>query len=135
MQFLKAFNFKNGFTLNLDFENGNLFYTLKKGDKEYKFFSKDTLKTVGYYNMLENGIEVEERENHLIIHSCPTDENKAQIGPVKAHYKFEICGDNALLVSTYFTSEIQLPIHIMSWMDLKFERSKFNTCYQNITSF
>lgn len=47
MQFLKAFNFKNGFTLRLDYENGNLFYTVTNGKHEYRFFSKDTLKTVG----------------------------------------------------------------------------------------
>ena len=60
MQFLKAFKFKNGFTLSLDFENGNLFYTVKNGKHEYKFFSKDTLKTVGYYNMLGSEIKLEE---------------------------------------------------------------------------
>lgn len=128
MQFLKAFEFKNGFTLSLHFENGNLFYTVSNGKCEYKFFSKDTLKTVGYYNMLSSNIELEENENSLIIHSCPTDENNTPIGPVTAHYRFEICGDNALRVSTYFTSKVHLPIHIMSWMDLKFERSKFYTC-------
>ena len=128
MQFLKAFRFKNGFTLNLDFEDGSLFYTLTNGEREYRFFSKDTLKTVGYYNMLGSQIELEESENSLTVHACPTDENKVPIGPVTVHYNFEICADNALRVSTYFTSEIQLPIHMMSWMDLKFERSKFNMC-------
>ena len=128
MQFLKAFNFKNGFTLRLDYENGNLFYTVRNGKHEYRFFSKDTLKTIGYYNMLGSNVEFEESENALTIHACPTDESNAQIGPVTAHYKLEVCGDNALRVSTYFTSKIQLPIHMMSWMDLKFERSKFNTC-------
>ena len=128
MQFLKAFRFKNGFTLNLDFEDGSLFYTLTNGEREYRFFSKDTLKTVGYYNMLGYQIELEESENALTIHACPTDASNAPIGPVTAHYHFEICGDNALRVRTYFTSKVQLPIHMMSWMDLKFERSKFNTC-------
>ena len=127
MQFLKAFKFKNGFTLSLDLENGNLFYTLTNEEHEYRFFSKDTLKTVGYYNMLGSDIVFEESENTLTIHACPTDENNTPIGPVKVHYNFEVCGDNALRVSTYFTSKIQLPIHMMSWMDLKFERSKFNT--------
>ena len=60
MQFLKEFKFKNGFTLKLDFENGNLFYTVTNGKCEYKFFSKDTLKTVGYYNTLGSDIELEE---------------------------------------------------------------------------
>ena len=126
MRFLKTFKFKNGFALDLNLENGNLFYILSNGKHEYRFFSKDTLKTVGYYNMLGSNIETEENENSLIIHACPTDENNTSIGPVTVHYCFEMCGDNALRVSTYFTSEIQLPIHMMSWMDLKFERSKFN---------
>ena len=128
MQFLKTFNFKNGFTLNLDFENGNLYYTVKNGKHQYSFFSKDTLKTVGYYNMLGPRIDIEESENSLTIHSCPTDESGVPIGPVMAHYNFEICGDNALRVRTYFTSTVQLPIHMMSWMDLKLERSKFKFC-------
>ena len=126
MRFLKAFKFKNDFTLNLNLENGNLFYILSNGKHEYRFFSKDTLKTVGYYNMIGSNIETEENENSLTIHACPTDENNTSIGPVTVHYCFEMCGDNALRVSTYFTSKIQLPIHMMSWMDLKFERSKFN---------
>ena len=125
MQFLKAFKFKNGFKLSLDLENGNLFYTVTNENSEYRFFSRDTLKTVGYYNMLGSDIELEESENSLTVHACPTDENNAPIGPVKVHYNFEICGDNALRVSAYFTSEILLPIHMMSWMDLKFERSRF----------
>ena len=128
MQSLKVFKFKNGFNLSLDFENGNLFYTVTNGKHEYRFFSKDTLKTVGYYNMLGSDIETEESENSLTVHAYPTDENNSPIGPVKVHYNFEVCGDNALRVSTYFTSKIHLPIHMMSWMDLKFERSKFNTC-------
>ena len=127
MQNLKSFKFKNGFELSLDFENGNLYYTLKNGEREYRFFSRDTLKTVGYYNMLASDIEIEQGEDALVLHACPTNENGEAIGPVKAHYKFEICGDNALRVSTYFDSEIQLPIHMMSWMDLKLQRSKFNT--------
>ena len=126
MQFLKTFNFKNGFTLSLDFENGNLYYTVKNAEHEYRFFSNDTLKTVGYYNMLGSDIKIEESESTLTIHACPTNEMGEKIGPVTAHYSFEICGDNALRVSTYFTSEIQFPIHIMSWMNLKLERSKFN---------
>ena len=127
MQFLKEFKFKNGFTLSLNFENGSLYYTVSNGQREYKFFSRDTLKTVGYYNMLCSDMELESGENYLIIHSRPKDESGAEIAPVTAHYKFEICGDNALRTSTYFSSEIQLPIHMMSWMDLKFERSKFDT--------
>ena len=90
MQFLKAFKFKNGFELRLDFENGNLFYTVTNGNHEYRFFSCDTLKTVGYYNMLGSDIELEESENSLTIHACPTDENSSPIGPVTAHYNFEI---------------------------------------------
>ena len=124
MQHLKTFKFKNGFDLSLDFENGNLYYTVKNGEHEYKFFSNDKLKTVGYYNTLAN-IELEESENSLTLHSCPSDENGASIGPVMAHYNFEICGDNALRVRTHFTPTVQFPIHIMSWMDLKFEKSKF----------
>ena len=127
MQFLKEFKFKNGFTLSLNFENGSLYYTVSNGGREYKFFSRDTLKTVGYYNMLCSDMELESGENYLIIHSRPKDESGAEIAPVTAHYKFEICGDNALRTSTYFSSEIQLPIHMMSWMDLKFERSKFDS--------
>mgnify|MGYP003424937691 FL=1 len=105
MQFLKAFKFKNGFTLSLDLENGNLFYTLTNEEHEYRFFSKDTLKTVGYYNMLGSDIELEESEDSLTVHARPTDENGNLIGAVVAHYKFEICGDNALRVSTYFISK------------------------------
>jgi hypothetical protein len=105
MQFLKSFKFKNGFTLNLNLENGNLFYMLSNGKHEYRFFSKDTLKTVGYYNMLGSNIQTDENENSLTIHACPTDENNTSIGPVIVHYCFEICGDNALRVSTYFTSK------------------------------
>ena len=63
MQSLKVFKFKNGFNLSLDFEKGNLFYTVTNGKHEYRFFSKDTLKTVGYYNMLGSDIETEESEN------------------------------------------------------------------------
>ena len=128
MQFLKEFKFKNGFKLSLSFENGSLFYILTNGKHEYRFFSCDTLKTVGYYNMLGSDMKTEEDENSLTIHACPSDENNTPIGPVKVHYNFEVCGDNALRVSTYFTSKIQLPIHMMSWMDLKFERSKFEAC-------
>ena len=95
MRFLKNFKFKNGFTLNLNLENGNLFYILTNGKHEYRFFSKDTLKTVGYYNMLGSDIVFEESENTLTIHACPTDENNTPIGPVKVHYNFEACGDNA----------------------------------------
>ena len=69
MRFLKTFKFKNGFTLNLNLENGNLFYILSNGKHEYRFFSKDTLKTVGYYNMIGSNIETEENENSLIIHA------------------------------------------------------------------
>ena len=106
MQFLKSFKFKNGFTLNLNLENGNLFYILSKGKHEYRFFSKDTLKTVGYYNMLGSNLEFEESESSLTIRACPTDENNTPIGPVTACYNFEICGDNALCVSTYFISKV-----------------------------
>lgn len=128
MQFLKSFEFKNGFVLNLECENGTLFYAVKKEDHEYRFFSNDTLKTVGIYNMIGSRMELEESEYSLTIHTCPTDENNVPIGPVMAHYHFEICGDNALRVRTFFTSTIQLPVNVMSWMDLKFERNKFNTC-------
>ena len=128
MQFLKEFKFKNGFKLSLSFENGNLFYTVTNGKQEYRFFSRDTLKTVGYYNMLGSDLEFEENKESLIIHACPANETGEAIGPVTAHYKFEICGENALRVSTYFISKVQLPIHMMSWMDLKFERSKFEAC-------
>ena len=69
MQFLKEFKFKNGFTLSLNFENGSLYYTVSNGGREYKFFSRDTLKTVGYYNMLCSDMELESGENYLIIHS------------------------------------------------------------------
>ena len=66
MQFLKAFKFKNGFTLSLDLENGNLFYTLTNEEHEYRFFSKDTLKTVGYYNMRVAAVlEINRAETHI----------------------------------------------------------------------
>jgi hypothetical protein len=112
MQFLKEFKFKNGFKLSLSFENGSLFYILTNGKQEYRFFSHDTLKTVGYYNILGSALEFEENKESLIIHACPANETGEAIGPVTAHYKFEICGENALRVSTYFISKVQLPIHI-----------------------
>ena len=172
MDIRKQFNFASGWSLCVECVQHGLMFTIAKGEKQIRLFTRDTLKirdlrplpedaadvpspsdlphtreasttlTRPHLNLDPYGergmstvllgarIGVEEDENGITLHSCPsTMDDNVPVAALMAHYRIEKAGENAVRVSTYMGYRGTLTANSFSWMSLRIDKDDFDTCY------